>query len=330
MYETGSASGVVDLITKLEVFMAANGWTTDSFATEGTGKRYHAHRGSVYFNARAYAAETVSGALQDGGNTNVSALAMNLSTAATGGSAWFDNPGAPATSAPLYHTAGLDGLSAAIPAYHFFAHNSGDQIVVVVEYASGYYQWLVFGTLAKFGTYTGGAYFTGSRHGLSNLVQSNNGFVPGIGFFSKQSQVGTTTSPAFVSVSVDSETGWHWSDSYSSGRDAAKRYIVDNFKRYETTLGIQPNTLNSLAVMMPVVVSVERGTTSHGSERLSPLGELPGVYFLRISSLTPGQQITLGSDDYRVFPFYYKNNAAALPSSIGTGHSSYYGFAVKE
>jgi hypothetical protein len=50
---------------------------------------------------------------------------------------------------------------------------------------------------------------------------------------------------------------------------------------------------------------------------------------LQISRL-PGQQITLGSDDYRVFPFYHKDTSATLPTKLGTGHSSYYGFAVKE
>lgn len=327
MYSTGSATGVVDLITKLEVFLAANGWTTDSFATEGSGKRYHAHKGGVYLNMRAYVAEIPNVNILSASGSSTTALAMNLGTGGTGTN-WFDKTGVPLTLASTYPTAGLNGITAAIPAYHFFAQNSGGSIIVVVEYAAGFYQYIAFGSLNKYGTYTGGSYFTGSKTGVSNTVLVSNGEMPGVGFFSKDAGNGNT-SPAFVSLTVDAETGWHWADSYNGGRDSTKRYVLDNYSRFLTTLPIQPNTLNDLAVMLPVVLSAERDANHNGSTHLSPIAELPNTYYLRISAITPGQQITLGSDDYRVFPFFHKNNSTDTPSSIG-GHSSYHGFAVKE
>lgn len=331
MYETGSASGVVDLITKLEAFMATNGWTTDSFATEGSGKRLHAHRGSVFFNARAYAAETPDSDLYDVSGS-CSALAFNLSTAGTGGTRWFDKTGSPVSTTPKYMSAGLAGITGAVPTYHFFAHNSGDNIIAVVEYAAGYFQSFGFGTLNKYGTYTGGTYFFGSRTGVSNSIQSSNAIMPASGFISRDSN-GGQASPAFISLSVDAETGWHWSDSLSAGRDSTKRYVRCNEARFEATLGGQPNSLNDLAVMMPVECTVERETTGGhdpSATHVSPIGEIPGVYYLKILNLTPGQQITLGSDDYRVFPFYHKIASTDTPSSLGTGHSATLGFAVKE
>lgn len=325
MYETGTASGVVDLITKLEAFMAGNGWTTDSFATEGLGKRYHAHKGSVFFNARAYNVETPNALISGSGATLVSALAFNLSTAGTGGANWFDKTGSP-TNNSVFMTAGFNGLTGAISSYHFFAQNSGAGITVVVEYVAGYYQILAFGTLAKYGTYTGGQYMTGSLNGISDVIATFNGNIPGVGFISKaQGQA----SPALVSVSVDSEAGWHWADTFTSNRDGARRYVRDNVERYINSLPLQPNSLNSLAVLSPVVVSVDRGIVHGGGDRISPIGEIPGTFLLRISQLTPAQQITLGSTDYRVFPFWHKNASSDAPSSTAF-HSSYYGFAIAE
>lgn len=327
MYETGTASGVVDLITKLEAFMSANSWTTDSFATEGAGKRYHAHNGSVFLNARAYNVETPSASILQGGTANSSGLAMNISTAGTGGSsAWFDKTGGPVGSGGEFVTAGINGLTGAIASYHFFAQNSGTAITVVVEYVSGYYQFICFGTLAKYGTYTGGQYMSASHSGVSSTIQISNGVIPGVGFFSKSAN---SASPGLISVSVDSETGWHWSDGFQSARDATRRYVRCNEARYVNSLPLQPNSLNSLAVLSPVVCSVDRGVLHGGSDRVSPIGELPGTFLLRISQLTPAQQITLGSTDYRVFPFWHKNAAADIPDLVAF-HSSYYGFAVAE
>lgn len=330
-YSTGSATNVSDLLTKLEAFMGVNGWTTDSFATEGSGKRLHAHKGSVYFNARAYVAETPDSAILPtfGSPASCSALAFNISSAGTGGTRWFDKTGTPVGTSSRYATAGLDGITGAIPAYHFFAHNSGDAILVVVEYASGSYQYLGFGTLNKYGTYTGGVYFFGSKGGVTNTVESVSNYTPGIGFVSQYIR-SIGYAPAYVTASVDSETGWHWSRDYQRERDATKRYVLCNLNRFVSTRWNQPNDLNGLAVLMPVEFLVERDTGLGSNAHLSPLGELPETHYLVIKNLTPSQQITLGSDNYRVFPFFRKNAAADDPSVFGTPHSSYWGFAVKE
>ena len=59
-YSTGTATDVVDLVNKLATFIEANGWTRDDLSNEGTGRRYHAHRGAQYLNMRAYLNEDPS------------------------------------------------------------------------------------------------------------------------------------------------------------------------------------------------------------------------------------------------------------------------------
>lgn len=329
MYETGNATSVIDLFTKLKVFMEANGWTTDDFDDEGIGKRFHAHRGSLYFNGRAYNVENPESAIQDGNGGNCSAIAFNIGSAYDSGDNWYDQAGVPVGDTGKYMTAGIDNITAAVPAYHFFAHNSGDQIIAVVEYLAGYYQLFGFGTLTKYGTYTGGEYMFGSKKGLSNTVSAFNAFLPLVGFFTPLSV--SQHSPSFIAVNVDSETGFHWSRTYTAGRDNTRRYIFDNMDRFETTLQITPNTLNGLSVLSPIHCYIERSASPHNTSLRSPVGELPSVHFINMKTLVPGQQITYGSDDYRVFPFFHKKASAdAISVTDGIGHSANYGFAVKE
>lgn len=331
MYSTGTSTGVNDLMTKLRDFCEANGWTRDADGTEGTGRRWHAHRGSVYVNFRSHDVETANAAISQATST-VSSVAFNVGTGYSGASPWYGQAGVPVGTSSLYITAGVTRVSSTIPAYHFFAHNGGDQILVVLEYASGLYQYFGFGTLNKFGTYTGGEYFFGSRSGVDNTAFGGNGVIPRVGFFTAQSSSGAS-SVGLINATVDAEAGWKWSVASQSNRPlSGVRYITDNQARHTSTYGLSPNTVNDLVVFMPVIATCFRDT-GNASYR-SPIGELPKVYFCDIRTLNPGQQVVLGSTDYRVFPFYKKNvsNTAPSPGAPGatTGDSSYWGFAVEE
>jgi hypothetical protein len=332
MYETGTATGVNDLLAKLRDFCEANGWTRDSDVTEGTGKRWHAHRGAVYINFRSFVAETPSSNVANATVGVANSIAFNVGTGYSGASAWYNQAGVPQGTSSKYMTAGITRTSAAIPTYHFFAHNSGDNVIAVIEYESGKYQFLAFGTLTKFGTYTGGQYFVGSRSGVDNTAFGGNGLIPRVGFFDAESN-SSTDSPAFINATVDAEAGWKWSRKTQTNRPTSSiRHIFDNLARYAAMNSIQPNTVNDLFVYLPVVATVYRDTSNNDASSFrSPLGELPKVFYTKISTLVPGQQATLGSTNYRVFPFYIKDSSEATPTSVGTnGHSSFWGFAVEE
>lgn len=337
-YQTGSATGVVDLLTQFKAFCEANGWTTDSSIVDGLGRRWHAHNGTVYVNMRAYVAETpdVSIAKAASGASTATSIAMNVGTGYSGAASWFAQPGVCIGLAPPYQyiTAGANGLTSAIPAYHFFAQNSGESILCVIEYLSGYYQMWGFGTLNKFGAYTGGEYYFGSLPGVADtIVITPNTQMPGTGFFpgGAQSLTADSYAASFIKADVDSETGWHASNKLTTGQISphTRRCVADNRDRFVVTLAIQPNTMNSRSIMMPVVAYMQRDTNNNTATLLSPLGELPETFWIDMTLLTPAQQIVLGSDEYRVFPFFHKN-AGALYPSVADGHSGRYGFAVKE
>jgi hypothetical protein len=333
MYETDTYSDPTDLVNKLAVFIEANGWTRDDLSNEGSGRRYHAHRGTQYLNMRALVNESApSGAvIMDGGGTNIYGVSFNIGTGYSGASPWYSQAGIPTNSGGGPRSVGIQALSVA-GTYHFFAHNSGDQIMVVVEYASGYYDRFYFGLLSEYGAVTGGDYFGGSRTGIQSAA--SNSTVP-FGFFRGSHGGGEAGSGmgsvyALLKVDVDAETGWHWNPQATYG--AARRTLRDfnNINAYTAGNAIQPNTTNSLAVMFPVIVYVNRTTTDAAATSASPVGEIPKVFYINLANLVPGQQITLGSTDYRVFPFWKKNSTKAIPVASVAGHSGWYGFAVEE
>jgi hypothetical protein len=321
-YETGSATGVNDLVNKLATFIEANGWTRDSLGDEGTGRRYHAHNGSVYVNMRSFNSEAVTTNIQNGSNSTLShSIAFNVGSGYSGASAWYNQAGTPQNSAAVKSTSGVHLITGAIPAYHFFAHNAGDNIFVVIEYASGMYQRFGFGTLTKYGSYTGGEYMVGNSRGHGTITAE----LSGIGFFRGVGGSGGTM-PAYVNVDVDAESGWHYNStaSYGATRRPITEYTIH--KAVSRIARIMPNTHNGLVVKDPVIACVERSTTSDGI--FSPIGELPGVFYTSLANLVPSQQVTFGSEDYRVFPFLSKATTdTGFAAGSNTGWS---GFAVKE
>lgn len=328
-YSTGSATGVNDLVDKLATFIEANGWTRDSLGNEGSGRRYHAHNGSQYLNVRAHTNETVNSNVaqsSSGNSANVYGVAINIGTGYSGASAWYNQAGVPQGLSSKYMTAGIQRVTGAIPTYHFFAHNSGANIVCVVEYSAGFFQYFAFGVLAKYGSFTGGDYFIGSDTGVSSFAWGSSFLSPPLGFISSPV---ANTSAAFIKATVDAEAGWKFAQNNAANPTGVRR-ILDNITRFSGGLAIQPNTFNSVSVLVPVKAHCYRDTTNDATSNRSPLGEIPNVFFVTMKTLTPGQQVAVGSDNYRVFPFFTKDATTDTPSSAGSGHTATYGYAVQE
>lgn len=335
-YETGTATSVVDLLNKFATFIEANGWTRDSLGDEGSGRRYHAHNGSVYVNMRAYANEDPPSTILGHGSTGTYSWAFNIGTGYDGGTAWHQQAGAPLFTGSTYYTAGMNKIDSSVPAYHFFAHNGGDQIIAVVEHASGSYQYLGFGSLVKYGTWTGGEYMYGSMNGVTNNEWSTGSGIVGIGFFQAPANGSSFNrnfpNVALIDVDVDAETGWHVTDPVSQA--TTRRKVLD--LQYLTAINsdwLYPSTLNALHPFHPVVAAVFRDTSNDTTTSpISMLGELPGVHYCNIDNFVPAQQVTLGATDYRVFPWGRKKTTAGKVGTVSgpSGHTAFFGFAVEE
>lgn len=350
MYTPSTATSLDDFFDQLEAFIASNGWTTDYFATDTvtvppvSGKRLHAHRtgGTAYVNMRAYNSEQLDYAnlFNSTGLVTYRGLMMNVGTAVyNGANKWYQQTGVFKPDATWMVT-GMNMVPATpvtpMPC-HFFAHNSGDNIFVTLEYKPGKFQYLMFGEdMSKYhgGTpWTGGNYYSGSGFPYESYTYEIDSGGPGYSFFEPPSLYGYNNGGyGAVSISVDAETGWHWNNSYSYG---SKRNIRDiNAKIQSRNHHTQPNSVNNLHMFRPVILGVNRTVANNTSYSL--IGEIPKVFYCHIHNFAPGQKVTFGSEDYRVFPFGRKAaNIYIAPGARSdyfgdVGQSGTLGFAVKE
>lgn len=349
-YSTGTATGIADLLDKLVIFLNANGFTQDSFAVDGTGKRYHGHNAAgLYVNIRSYIGETPTNAFANRfGSTNFIAgsIVANVGTGYNGANPWYNQAGVPVGTSTRYGAAALQFPNAAIPAYHFFSHGTGASVVVVVEWQAGYYQFLIFGDMTKKGTWTGGHYFGGSCNGTFSIANGAWNGSTGLHHYNGPGLLAeypstAFTNEAFIKCAVDSEANdWRWMNTGQGARPTPSRIGLTNLFRYGLMLHASPNSYNDASVLHPVIVSVFRDTNnSHTGSARSVIGELPKLFYLDITNLIPGQQLAFGGTNYRVFPFAQKKNGTngGTPDVTGTGgvtatafSSGIFGFAVEE
>lgn len=147
-YQTGAATGLLDLTAQLKAFLEANGATVNRYDTDGAGKRLQVRIGAdTYVNLKALNNEShpvIPGAFDTAVHTG---LFGTLSTGYDATKDWYNQPGAASPYNPnLFDTGGVSKLYGSIPSYHFFLHD--EMVYVWVESSAGVYQFIVFGKLS--------------------------------------------------------------------------------------------------------------------------------------------------------------------------------------
>lgn len=141
-YETSSATSPVDLMDKIRLFAIANSIIVNEFLNDGTRDLL-----SLSFDSGHYGL-----AYQDDANNSFILLQSTSWVAAT---AW----GSQANSTPsIFGHATCTNFTpnTAIPVYHLFYFPSGC-LFVAYQTSEGYWRQFGFGSIKKYGTYTGGA-----------------------------------------------------------------------------------------------------------------------------------------------------------------------------
>jgi len=212
-YSTGSATDPTDLLTKINTWLVAQGWTTDSFVTDGAGKRMHCHKGANYVNMRSAINEAPWPNL---GGAAFYGIALYMSTAYSGANGWAAQVGGPVKSGGTDLVGASTRLTAgALTAYHLFDDGT-DNITIVVERAGSLFTHMGFGVaFAKSGTWTGGPYFYGALAGMFGGTgvtvmgdSSNSAGAPGAYIAPFNINAGLSQGHAlFVRVDVDTFTG---------------------------------------------------------------------------------------------------------------------------
>jgi hypothetical protein len=225
-------------------------------------------------------------------------------------------------SGDLPRMVGMIGISGAMPAYYFFAR--GDMIYVFIEYATGQYQWLMFGRVTKTCTWSGGAFYAAANSAYSGNVPASLSAIAGYSNTTQTTNMGLNPNAYMYGSSIDGNTGW---------LPASNETVVPIMPKFFETISMlcnsvanMSNLFNQQPVLSPVEICITRDGTGNrdNNTNFSVVGKLPDIYFCNIRNLTPAQQMDDGSGDtFRVFPFKTKTNVANSPTF-------WWGVAIKE
>lgn len=321
-YETGTSSNVNDLLDKFRLFAIAQGWTVNRWATVGSGRELCIQKGSAFFNFRSWNNETM---LVNGANTaSKFGITMNGSDGFASGDAIHRQPGYPVrnsatngdqcvTMFPLVTNTGP------FPAYHFFAPDD-KTLYAEVEVTTGVFQRWGCGSLDLFNSAAPGGgrfiYSTTSQHVTAGSgstdwlnVDADNSYqtelVPfrAADFSMTNSTTGTQgrSAASMVRVQFGSFNNWAGSGRAVSAADGLNMACQGGGVHDKILREFSPNPLNGIGLLLPNIVSL-----NVGNEFLMPIGVLPGLRFMDMTNYLPGEEFTIGSDTWKVFPWYSK------------------------
>ena len=308
-YQTGTATDVADLLDKLRVFASANGWTVNTWLNGWLSLQ----SGSLYFN---FMADTAVGSNARYAGPRV------LVRGATG----FDSAQSFTTQPGTSPEAEANDMAGPFAAYHFFV--AADYIHVVVEVTAGIFTHFVAGLLQKAGAYTGGEYVdavqwtTNASNGNPNYPEysdNNLMFDQLTGYYSKE---------GYLHADIDGKTD-NWFE-FGTGGPAGNRArgVTRNSGASAGLLQAlwerSPNTFNGVSPLLPIAVAVERSGALY-----SPAGVVKDLRLVNMAYLTPGQTLTIGSDQWLCFPARQKTDVWNQSGS-NVPSSGYYGYAYRK
>lgn len=327
-YQTGTSTGPNDLLDKLRVFAAAQGWTVNRNVTAGNGKEVCLSKGTAFVNLRSYESEQI---IINGFNPpttpNRYGIAINGSDSYSAGNAWDRQPGYPLRKSTDLGDQGHGNLPMPIffgpfPSYHLFSPNT-DCIYLEVEVTTGSFQRLGFGKLALFnsGAAGGGRFFyaTGGDHPattanngdwLGSDVDNTSVALELVPFRAADYAANNRLPGSFVRAAFDSFDNWA-----GSGRNASFTQMSQACQgggcHDKIIRDLSPSPRNGVGVMAQNIVSVNRG-----DEYLSPVGVVPGMRYMDMTIYQPQAEFTLGADVWKVFPWYKKGGVLSANRAI--------------
>ena len=295
-FQTGTSSGPSDLVTLLTNFATTNGWTVGS-TNDGYKVFQQAARG-LYF-AVAWDTDNVY---------------VRGCTGYASGSNWTAQPGDCGVSGQV------NGMTGPYKAYFFFG--TSQYLHVVIEVTTNIFKHFVMGQLNKNSNYTGGAYFDTTYHYYEQYSHTN--------YPDSQSHRYLFDSLSYhrdiARVRAESD-GQVWRNYWQADQSGASlvRGVGRNYASLTESLKYcSVNAFNARTILQPIPLSVSRG-----SGLFSPIGSPPDIRMVVLNSFNPGQILTIGSDDWYIFPHIQKTYSHNAYNSLVPA-SGMYGYAYKK
>lgn len=297
-FYTGSVNTIADLISALTTACVAEGWMLS---------------GNVLSKGTCYArVQESSGRVEILGGTGVDG-----SNAITG-----------AGPSSAYISKQWSGDTLTFPVtYALHILTAPDEIYLLINYEVSRWQWLAFGSspvagLPGTGNWYGGsfayggtgissgAYLTGGSGGANN----SNANCPGL--FWGTAVIGNVKG-SYVHHGLDAGawSGNNWGNSIGGSANAINYNGI--------LLASLPNAWNGEIALLPIQPLVGRSSGLY-----SVVTDIAHARYARIDNYEPGDIITLGTDRWRVYPWWVKN-AAARDGGDGVPHTGTLGWAIR-
>lgn len=311
-YETASATGPNDLIDKLRIFALANGWTVD-YNGGRTNPGGGLQAGSN--NAVAMNKDGLYVVLYQDTSSNSTSNPTPRVACYTYPGAWVSGNGSDA-QANKTTTTTANNLGGPYAAYHFFADPARNYLHVVVEVVPGRFSHFHVGTLEKAGGGTAVAYNAGLTWNFSTapLYTSDSTSAQHLIPFDDYGQ-GSLYSTA---IRVDSDgivprNQVLEANNATSGK-GGWRAGSGTALLEELQLNVRASEITGRAPLSPLIVM-----SSRTSGVYSVVGTPFDLRAVSLDNLAAGEVITLGSDQWKVFPIVRRNGSSGIENSAVQG-----------
>ena len=286
-YQTGAAASPLMLLDSIRTFLLGLGWTINYFGNDPQGVAGDDHwlsvktPGNKYFNILAdYTAQTVHTRGATGYTAN-----NNRNTQPGQAPGWTQT----------------NALSGPFAAYYLFG--GAEYLHVVVEVVTNRFAHFHIGTLEKAGNYTGGEYQTGTSINLQPSYQNDPESVYN-GYPFDANNAYRSDSYNYYRIDADgAQHNWVTATTSNGGSDATR--VAQGFLRgsssIQSLIGRSPNHLTGQAILLPSLIVGPRpagGTAIYGT--------VPDVRAVNIANISPKEVVTIGSDEWMIFPIVRK------------------------
>lgn len=333
-YETGTATDLEDLLSKLSTFATTThgGWTEGYLNTTNGWLELHKGNLSASFKWTKSATPTVISVHQ--ATAFVSAGTAPGKHTADSGNGYNDIDTGHSNANLETERCVRDIGNGPYPSYHFFADDTdNDYIHAVIEVSTGTYRHFGFGIIDKFGdNWVGGEYAYGHYQDsvTSALATDVNTQVLLDG-------LGNTTAERLRAATIRIASGlanqgaavWGVSAALASAsllNDTAgnvRRQIHGGFRAGMAARGFG-NPVGTFSSGAIPLYSIEAYYKDPNNARVYLLGHLPDVRGCNIHNFEPAQEVTIGSDVWLFFPLSIRTTA------LVTGRSQYAGIAYRK
>lgn len=305
MYQTFTATSPADFVDKLSTAAVAAGWTSVRNVLSGSVRLITLRKSGDYIHVWS----------------GPSGFYITASVEYDAGSAGDQQPRRAQTVA--YSNTGAGPFPNVLV---FGGDDPAEYVFAVIEVTAGRYRHMGFGELVKIGTYTGGTFFDatfwhddGASYAAPDPWSGYNrplftGATPygyagasgGYGGVHVDYDGAVDNFSPFASRAnfVRPATGGMGGAGHLGGDDA-----YNNYSSYRTVFGFYDMSINSWSAQTPILPIQIR--VARASPYWSPIGEVPGIRFLNMTRFAVGEEFTIGTDTWKVFPWVRRGSVGA-------------------